>query len=50
MDIGKEEIALGAIVGVAKVEDIRPFTKADAALLNQHLGTHMLNYRFVVNE
>jgi hypothetical protein len=38
MGISKEEVPLGAIVGIAKLVDIRPFTKTDAALLKKKRG------------
>ena len=38
LGIMKDDVTFGAIVGVAKVTDIRPFTKADAALLKKKRG------------
>ena len=38
LGIDKDEVTQGAFVGVAKVADIRPFTKADAKLLKEKKG------------
>lgn len=38
LGIAKDEVTFGAFVGVAKLNEIRPFTKADAKLLKDKRG------------
>lgn len=38
LGVAKEEVTFGAFVGVARVKEIRPYTRADASLLKEKGG------------